>query len=52
MLDPYAARSLVPAIQQTVYQQSFKAARLSNGTNAYEVLYFTGAARFVVIKLP
>lgn len=52
VLDAFSARSLVPAIQQTVLQQSFKAARLSSGAQAYEVLYFTAAARFVVIRLP
>lgn len=51
-LDPYQARSLVPAIQQTVYQSSFKASRLMAGTVAYEVLYFPTAARFTVIRLP
>lgn len=51
-LDVFSARALVPAIQKTVFQQSFKAARLSDGARAYEVLYFTAAARFVVIRLP
>lgn len=51
-LDPFGARTLVPAIQQTVLQQSFKAARLTNGTQSFVVLYFATAARFVVIRLP
>lgn len=51
-LDAYGARALVPAIQQTVRQQSFKAQKLTDGTASYVVLYFTAAARFAVIRLP
>lgn len=51
-LDAFGARALVPAIQQTVLQQAFKAQRFTTGTEVYEVLYFTAAARFVVIRLP
>ncbi len=51
-LDAFGARSLVPAIQKVVYQQAFKAHRLSTESAHYEILYFSGAARVEVIRLP
>lgn len=51
-LDAFGARTLVPAVQQTVLQQSFKAQRLVSQTAKYELVYFSGAARLEVIRLP
>lgn len=51
-LDSHGARSLVPAVQKVVLQQSFKAHRLSSDTANYELLYFAGAHRVEVVRLP
>lgn len=50
-LDAYGARSVVPAIQKVVFQQSFKAMRLKSPQTTWEVLYFSTAARLMVIQL-
>ncbi len=50
-LDLYAARTLVPAIQKTVLQQSFKAMRLKSAHATWDLLYFSTAARVMVIQL-
>lgn len=51
-LDVLKAKAIVPAIQGTVLQQSFKAVRLVSQTAKYELLYFSGAARVEVVRLP
>ncbi len=50
-LNAFAAKGLVPAAQQVVYQQSFQANRLRTGGLTEEVLYFPSAARLVVLQL-
>ena len=50
-LDGYAARALVPAIQKTVFQQSFKVMRLKSPQTSWHLLYFSTAGRLVVVQL-
>ena len=50
-LDGYAARAVVPAIQKTVLQQSFKVMRLTSPKTTWELLYFTSAGRLIVVQL-
>jgi len=50
-LDGWAARPVVPAIQKVVLQQSFKAQRLTSVHTTWHLLYFSTAARLMVIQL-
>ncbi len=51
LLDGWNARSLVPATQQTVLQQSFKAIRVDSAQGTHIVLLFTSASRVTVFTL-
>lgn len=50
-LDGWSARPVVPAIQKVVWQQSFKAQRLTSAHTTWHLLYFSTAARAMVIQL-
>ncbi|MCU0702269.1 MAG: hypothetical protein MUC96_37710 [Myxococcaceae bacterium] len=51
LLDGWNARSMVPAAQAVVYQQSFRAIRLDEPGATHVVLLFQSAFRMVVITL-
>lgn len=56
LLDGWAARSMMPAAQRAMFQNSFRALRLdgrsaSGATETHVVLLFTSAARMVVFTL-
>lgn len=51
LLDGWAARSMVPAAQRAMFQNSFRAVRLNGATETHVVLFFSSAARIVVFTL-
>ena len=51
LLDGWSARTMVPAAQSAMYQNTFRAIRLDGATETHVVLFFSSAARIVVITL-
>lgn len=51
LLDGWSARPMVPAAQQAMFQQTFRAIRLDGATETHVLLFFSSAARIVVITL-
>jgi hypothetical protein len=51
LLDGWNARTMVPAAQSAMYQNTFRAIRLDGATETHVVLFFSSAARIVVITL-
>ena len=51
LLDGWSARTMVPAAQRAMYQNTFRALRLDGAGQTHVLLYFSSAARMVVFTL-
>jgi hypothetical protein len=51
LLDGWSARTMVPAAQRAMFQNSFRALRLDGDGQTHVLLYFSSAARMVVLTL-
>jgi hypothetical protein len=51
LLDGWSARTMVPAAQRAMFQNSFRALRLDGAGQTHVLLYFSSAARMVVLTL-
>ena len=51
LLDGWNARTMVPAAQRAMFQNSFRALRLDGAGQTHVLLYFSSAARMVVFTL-
>ncbi|MDP1918576.1 MAG: hypothetical protein Q8L14_20170 [Myxococcales bacterium] len=51
LLDGWSARTMVPAAQRAMFQNTFRAVRLDGAGETHVVLFFSSAARMVVFTL-
>jgi hypothetical protein len=51
LLDGWSARTMVPAAQRAMFQNSFRAVRLNGASETHVLLFFSSAARIVVFTL-